>query len=143
MQISNLLIILLLCMLSGAFDGLAETLKWHYSQFNERFANANPAFWNPAISWTNKYKNGDYHQGEKFWQSSRAFVFTTDGYHLSRMFRNVFIISAIAFHISQPILFWQSSILFASAYFTYTIGFSVVYDLLFKRSTSLTPNPKN
>jgi hypothetical protein len=133
MQISNLLIILLLCMLSGAFDGLAETLKWHYSQFIARFANANPAFWNPAISWTNKYKNGDYLQGEKFWQSSRAFVFTTDGYHLSRFFRNVIIISAIAvqFHNHGP--WWHYIIFITSTYFAYTIGFSIIYDIIFKK----------
>ncbi len=132
MQLSNLLIILLLCMLSGAFDGLAETLKWHYPQFNARFANANPSFWNPAISWTNKYKNGDYLQGEKFWQSSRAFVFTTDGYHLSRFFRNAFITSAIAFNVYLTGVWWQYMILFAGIYLAYTIGFSTIYDLFFK-----------
>jgi hypothetical protein len=133
MQISNLLIILLLCILSGAFDGLAETLKWHYSQFNSRFADANPAFWNPAISWTNKYKNGDYLQGEKFWQSSRAFVFTTDGYHFSRFLRNISIISAIAFNVFLTGVWWQHMTLFAGVYLAYTIGFSIIYDLIFKR----------
>jgi hypothetical protein len=120
-------------MLSGACDGLAETLKWHYSQFNARFANANPAFWNPAISWTNKYKNGDYLQGEKFWQSSRAFVFTTDGYHLSRMFRNVFIISAIAFEFNNYGPLWIYIIIISSTYLTYTIGFSITYEIIFKQ----------
>ena len=133
MQISNLLIILLLCMLSGACDGLAETLKWHYSQFNARFANANPAFWNPAISWTNKYKNRDYLQRENFRQTSRAFDFTTDGYHLARMFRNVLVFSVIAFQFNSPCFWWQYLIIFASCYFAYSIGFSIIFDLVFKR----------
>jgi hypothetical protein len=135
MQILNMVILLLLCVLSGAFDGLAETLKWHYSQFSARFANANPCFWNPAISWTNKYKNGDYLQGEKFWQSSRAFVFTTDGYHLARMVRNVFVFSAVALQFCLPGPWWQLIILFFAAYFGYTVGFSMIYDFVFKKRT--------
>lgn len=70
---------------SGLLDGTIESISYHYDNgFKARFPNVNDQFWNPAISWTNKYKNGDCTQGEKFTGSTTVFVFTTDAYHLLR-----------------------------------------------------------
>ncbi len=67
---------------SGAAYGVHETLNYHYSDFNKTFPNNNPQFWNPEISWKNKWKNGNKKEGEQFLGSSTIFVFTTDGKHL-------------------------------------------------------------
>ena len=70
-----------LLFVSGMADGTAETLRVNYSDFKAVFPKANDQYWNPSISWHNKWKNGDIRQGEKFPLSSTALVFTTDGYH--------------------------------------------------------------
>ena len=70
---------------SGMLDGTIETIQWHYDQgFKPKFPNANQQFWNPALSWKNKYKGNDPAMGPKFYGSTTAFAFTTDAYHLLR-----------------------------------------------------------
>src|ERR1043165_6775992 len=70
---------------SGMLDGTTEAISFHYeSGFRPRFKNLNDQFWNPAVSWTNKYKNGDPCQGEKFRGSTTFFVGSTDAYHMLR-----------------------------------------------------------
>lgn len=44
-----------LCFVSGAAWGLHEKTMHHYPAFETRFPGAKPRFWNPAVSWTNKY----------------------------------------------------------------------------------------
>jgi len=51
-------------LLSGMLDGTVEGITWHYEEgFKPRCPKANDYFWNPALSWKNKYKNGDPQQG--------------------------------------------------------------------------------
>ena len=73
---------------AGFFDGSAETLKFHYSDFRTTFPKANPNYWNPEISWKNKYKDGNYMMGPRYFGSTTFLVWTTDGYHLMRFSRN-------------------------------------------------------
>jgi len=44
----------------------------------------NDQFFDPSISWKNKWKNGDKLQGEAFTGSSTIFVAGIDGYHAFR-----------------------------------------------------------
>ena len=78
-----------LALLAGASDGLNQALQFRYAGFKRVFPKANDQFWNPAISWKNKYQNGDPAQGEKFPLSKSVLVFTTDGYHLTRFISNL------------------------------------------------------
>ena len=39
-------------------------------------------FWDPSVSWKNKWKNNDKSQGERFIGSSTIFVMFTDMWHL-------------------------------------------------------------
>jgi len=41
-------------------------------------------WWNPDISWQNKYKYGDHASGPKFWGSTTIFVAITDASHMLR-----------------------------------------------------------
>jgi hypothetical protein len=112
-------------------DGMSEMLKFHPSSFFKKYPNANPQYWIPTLSWTNKWKNSDYTQGEKFWQSSRALVWTTDSYHMFRMIRNISMLVIILIPLILPFLY--SYILgFAFLYLVYTSGFSLVFDKIFK-----------
>ena len=85
-QESNFYITSSLLLASGMADGLAEASKFHPNGVTEVFGN--PQFWDNSLSWRNKYRNGDPAQGAKFPLSTTVLVWTTDGYHLSRMIRN-------------------------------------------------------
>lgn len=80
--------IILTAMLVGIYEGGMDYLQFHYKGTSQ--------FLQPASSWRNKWKDGDPLKGEKFWQSSRLLVFTTDGWHLCKFLRNISIMSCIA-----------------------------------------------
>ena len=71
--------------LSGFANSVMDTLAYHFT--SSKFSKLDDKqFWDPSLSWTNKYKNGDPKQGDKFFLSSTSFVFMTDGWHLAKMF---------------------------------------------------------
>lgn len=72
-----------LVLVAGASKGFNETLQFHWKTFRRSFPNANPQWFNPAISWRNKYRNGDPNAGSKFFLSTSALVMFTDQYHLN------------------------------------------------------------
>lgn len=91
-----------LMFISGSCDGQVETLLHHYPAFKKRFPNANDSYWNPSISWKNKYENFDAGlKGEKFPTSSTALVWTTDAYHLFRMGHKISAIGALTIKIGS------------------------------------------
>ena len=67
---------------SGFFNGYRDVLNYHYYVFKDHHPNANDQFWNPAISWKNKYKNNDPSQGPKFWESICDFFIYSVAYNL-------------------------------------------------------------
>lgn len=72
-----------LVLLAGAAKGFNETLQFHWKEFKRQFPKTNPQWFNPAISYRNKYKNNDSQQGPKFFGSTTIFVMFTDQYHLN------------------------------------------------------------
>ena len=56
-----------LLFLAGASKGFNETLLFHWKAFRHTFPKANSAWFNPNVSWTNKYKNGDPNSEEDIW----------------------------------------------------------------------------
>src|SRR5690606_3209790 len=77
-----------LAFVAGFSDGVNQTINYHYSQFKAVFPGARDQYWNPAISWENKYAknsdgtvNVDY---EAFPFSTNIAVFVTDGHHVTR-----------------------------------------------------------
>lgn len=79
----------------GASEGFSEELQHHYSKVKEKFPNMNDNFFNPQISWNNKYKNGDPTQGEAYFGSTTIFVAGTDGYHAFRGISKVALIGGL------------------------------------------------
>ena len=77
----------------GVCKGISDLVqfKFYYSFFN----GLTNQFYNPRLSWKNKWKNGDKSNGEKFFGSSRWFVFTTDFWHLVQFFMIKFIFVAV------------------------------------------------
>ena len=113
-------------MISAVCKAIMDTLQFHYEQ--SIFANDKSEFWNPLISWKNKWKNGDKLQGEKFLFSSTIFVWTTDAWHFfqSIMLTSFFLALVIAlfFTPAYPLTFINV--------FLFTLIFKVTFSLTFE-----------
>lgn len=122
----------LACMfLAGAMNGVNQDLLFHYHEFQNTFPRANPEFWDPSISWRNKYKNGDPSLGEAFPGSSTIFVAATDGYHATVAGRNLMITTSIC--LSPQTKGWKPLLKKTILYtLTYSVGFELVYDKIIK-----------
>jgi len=117
--------------LAGALNGVNQDLLFHYHEFQNTFPNANPDFWDPSISWRNKYENGDPLQGEAFPGSSTIFVAATDGYHATVAGRNLMITTAIC--LSPKTKGWKPFVKRTLLYsLSYGLGFELVYGKLIK-----------
>ena len=64
-------IVILFTILSGISKAITDLSE-------EQNIKGNPSYWIKDMSWVNKWKGGDKSKGEKFWGSSRWFVFLTD-----------------------------------------------------------------
>ncbi len=116
---------------AGWFEGSDELLKHHYYKFNRSFPNANQQYWNPNISWKNKYKNGDYTQGPKFPGSTTVFVWTTDAYHLVRFKRNTMFLCTFVFHPRDNRKF-KYHLLDATIHsLSFSLGFNLIYGVIY------------
>lgn len=75
-----------LMFLSGAAHGVSETLTWHYDSFQKQHPKASERYWNPRVSWVNKYKT-DQHgniilpRRPAYFGSTTFLVWNTDGLH--------------------------------------------------------------
>jgi hypothetical protein len=117
---------------SGACDGTAETLKFHYAQFGKVFPKASKQFCDPSVSWQNKYKGGDPANGSKFPGSTGLLVGATDLYHLMRMVRNTTMIVGLTIDIGSPLKKWYVYVIEGVCYYiAYTGGFNLSYDIIF------------
>lgn len=152
-------IAVLLAFSAGGAKGVSDTLQFHYSSsvFVEKDAN----YWNPSISWKNKYTdwdNGD--KSAKFPLSTSVLVAFTDGWHLSQLIEHLawclcavvlslcMSIASIAWFTNENLdKFWTwlmnlNSFMFflitvTALYIAYVSGFSVFYDWLLVCKTVL------
>src|SRR6185437_411606 len=128
--------------ISGMLDGTIESISYHYDNgFKKRFSKVNDQFWNPAISWTNKYKNNDPCLGPKFMGSTNMFVCTTDAYHMLRTTKRALDALTLAYYINKTCTDkvtpkgkrWKQV---AKDFLIVTaircVGFNLTYSLLFK-----------
>jgi hypothetical protein len=90
-----------LLILSGAAKGFNETLQFHWKSFRKTFPEANPRWFNPAISWRNKYECGDPDRGAKFPLSTSVLVMATDQYHLNNFISRGALTAAIVIKLGD------------------------------------------
>lgn len=125
-----------LLFVSGACDGQVEAISHHYGAFKEKFPNANDQFWNPDISWENKWKNGNKEEGEAFFGSSTIFVAGTDAYHAFRMVHKTTFIAAVTIEIGGKNRKKKKFKHYVRDFFVYsacyTAGFYTTYDLMYR-----------
>lgn len=126
------LIILVLIYLAGVSEAAMDKIQFHFHESifsNDKFKKS---FWNPDFSWTNKYKNGNILEGPKFWLSTTLLVFTTDGWHLFKFFRNLFFFSALAIAFFSKLDFTWTIIITIVSRTVYGIAFNQFYNKYFK-----------
>jgi hypothetical protein len=97
-----LLIPLLLYCLSGIADAVKDKINHHYSK--SIFSKYDEQYWNPRISWKNKYVDNDPKNGFKKIKIFRHFKITkhvafTDAWHLFKSIKEVLIGIAITFGV--------------------------------------------
>lgn len=121
-----------LTFISGAAKGYSDVINYRYEEFKIVHPNANDQYWNPDISWTNKWKVGSTTE-ERFWGSSRWFVPLTDASHILPTISKYAVIGAIVIKIGDK----QKFIYYVYDFIVYTIsystGFYLVYEVIYKR----------
>lgn len=126
----NLLLAVLFISVSAIGKAGMDILQFKYHDFKFK-DKLNPNFWNPSISWKNKYKNLDVSQGEKFLGSTTIFVFLTDGWHLCQfVFLNSLFISALFLF---PLYSANLNLITISILVVLRIVFGLVFTLFYKK----------
>lgn len=107
-----ILISCLFMFLAGLFNSCMDVLKYRFDQ--SVFKRLNADFWDPEISWMNKYDTfwvdekrfitymPDGSIKERFFLSTTMFVFVTDGWHLCK----ALMFFCIEIAITVPALYW-------------------------------------
>ena len=92
----SLIIGILLVSIAGISKAIMDNLQFHYNRSvfknNDKY---NQNFWDPNLSWVNKYKEGSMTE-PKFLGSTTYFVFTTDAWHLFQMIMLICLFVGIA-----------------------------------------------
>lgn len=113
---------------AGCFNGAADTMRDKMSV--SVFAKLDQQFWNPRISWKNKYQdwdNGD--RSPAFPLSTTLLVFLTDGWHLANTLSLLFIKLALLF-VPKPKGWKEYGAAFAGASAGYSGGWHIANLLL-------------
>ncbi len=120
------IIIFIIIMISGFFEGAMDTLQFHFS--NSIFSKkTNQIFWNPEISWRNKYLWGDPKMGPKFIFSTTLLVSLTDAWHLFKLIRNILLFLSITAAGSLIEYGWKIFIIGILCRLFYGFGFYLAY----------------
>ena len=118
-------------------NGLHETITYHYQSFLGWFPSADPEYWDPAQSWTAKYRNHDPEQGPSFFGSTTIFVAFTDAKHATDALRRsalilgMFILGYYYRELKHRHHFLVIAAATASVWLFQGLGFHIVYSLFF------------
>lgn len=122
-------IICLACaIIAGYANAVMDMLAHHYS--TSKFSlKKNQQYWNPKLSWRNKWKNGDPEQGERFFLSSSLLVFTTDAWH----FYKWIMLSVIPIPGAMIVgfTFWGHWVFFVVGYIVLRTAFAGTFHLFY------------
>lgn len=87
--------------LASICKAVKDTLAFHWG--SSVFKEYNPNFWNPNVSWMNKYKNWPDDPSPAFPLANNALVWLTDAWHLFDMLTLIFLL--IAVHLKGNIFY--------------------------------------
>jgi len=126
------MISVLLMIFTGICNACMDVLRVRWKTSIFRFWK-NQNWINPALSWHNKWKNGDQTQREKFFGSSTFFVWLTDFWHFCKFLMLIFITSAIIFY--NPMFKWWID--FIILYCAFTITFEIFFSKILISSKNI------
>lgn len=106
--------------LAGIFKSVMDTLQFHYDK--SVWKNSYHKFWNPKISWENKYKDLKTLERKK-WLGIPIPVMFTDGWHLFQSFQITSLFLGVVFY--EPTFHW--AIDFIVYRFIYVVFFYIFY----------------
>jgi hypothetical protein len=117
-----------LVFVGGAAKGFNETLQFNYKIFEKTFPGANKQWFDPKVSWRNKYEGGNPDNGPKYFMSTSLLVMFTDQYHLNNFIQRTAIMSALVIKIGEGKKSFKHY-LFDLAYYSvcYSAGFAATY----------------
>lgn len=119
---------MLLFFLAGTSEAIMDKLQFHYNRsIFKKFKNQ--LFWDPSVSWKNKYKDGDPTKDEKFYLSKTLFVGFTDAWHLFKLLRTFFIFLGILFLFIPCITKIECLIYVILARIIFGLSFTLFYNL--------------
>lgn len=118
----------------GVANGYHETILHHYPQFKKVHPNANDQYWNPEISWLNKYEDFDrYGKKEAYFGSTTFLAWTTDAYHLTSVISNTSLIGATCIiTIGEKRKWWEYGIDILAMSLSRSAGFHLIYSQIYK-----------
>lgn len=113
-------------------EAIMDKIQFHYNKsiFKDL---KNQNFWNPNVSWRNKWKNGNAKEGERFIFSSTLLVGTTDAWHLFKTIRTFCIFLALFF---IPLFYSDLKIifmLFVLSRIVFGLVFTLFYNKIFQK----------
>ncbi len=117
-----------LVFVGGSAKGFNETLQFNYRIFEKKFPGANRQWFDPRVSWRNKYEGANPDNGPKFFLSTSALVMFTDQYHLNNFIQRSALVSALVIKIGdgkKPLKHYLLDIVYYTA--CYQLGFSSTY----------------
>lgn len=120
---------MILFLTAGLSEGLMDWLQFRLNPTHKMWRSM---FWNAQYSWRNKWRNGDPMQGERFWQSSRLFVFVTDGWHLMKFVRNLTVMLGVLHIAICNVTLFEAILIVIICRLFYGLGFSLSYNWLHK-----------
>ncbi len=118
---------------AGFAEGTMDAISFHYDSFQKVHKNVNHQFWNPQLSWKNKWRNGNKIEGEKFIGSSTFLVWTTDGWHMLKAINRLATFGAtitIVIGDKKKWTYYAKEILIS--YAANRAGFYTSYNLIYK-----------
>ena len=122
-------------LLSGVSRGYEQVVVYHYSTFKADYPHINDNYFNPQISWKNKYKNQDPNQGPAYFGSTNILVWTTDFKHLMDVVSDVpnYVSITLPLTIQHGKINWKQIVARAiTATLIREIGFNTVYSIIYK-----------
>jgi hypothetical protein len=115
--------------IAGICEAVMDTLQFHYESsifycFKKKY------FWDPKISWYNKYKNKDPLAGPRFPFSTTLFVGLTDGWHLFKLLRNLFVVIGVFILLYAIVGFIWALIYVVVARVIFGLIFTLFYNIM-------------
>lgn len=106
-----------LCFVSGAAWGLHESTAHHWPKFQARFPNANPGFWNPAVSHEMKAAIGYKFDAKHLLASTTQVTGFAAGFTIA---------------IGQKRPWWHYALDAGIGFGAYTLGNAITWDLIYR-----------